>query len=179
MKWTKSENKKDWELHNELGLLARVIQEKSCPDVYRANMPDGYVSDILNLTRARSAAIALARDSRRPIPHKPGFGEVKRESIRILVKPMNLHGLFEAILEENSMSLCRSHQPLLDSARILIKMGYDPKSTIVMSQAGKPASLMAELGLAAKIRVDETTTTFKPFVEFDSAKRDKLNARGG
>jgi hypothetical protein len=42
------------------GILATIKPAPDWPAVYRVHMADGYVTDMVNLTRARDAAVCLA-----------------------------------------------------------------------------------------------------------------------
>ena len=44
-------------------LLATILPDSTWPNMWRVQMPDGHVSDMANLTRARDAAYVLALDS--------------------------------------------------------------------------------------------------------------------
>jgi hypothetical protein len=68
--------------------------------------------------------------------------------------PKKWAGLFEAKL--NGRLICRSRQPLLDSARKLLAEGYDPKTTLVLRYVGSEVDAMtATIGAAAKLTVNE------------------------
>jgi hypothetical protein len=41
-------------------LLATVVPDNDWPGLWRVHLPDGHVSDMVNLTRAKDAAVALA-----------------------------------------------------------------------------------------------------------------------
>ena len=41
-------------------LLATVEPDKDWPGMWRVHMPDGHVSDMVNLSRAKDAALSLA-----------------------------------------------------------------------------------------------------------------------
>jgi hypothetical protein len=41
-------------------LLATVERDREWPTVYRVHFPDGRLTDLVNLTRAKDAAVALA-----------------------------------------------------------------------------------------------------------------------
>jgi len=76
-------------------------------------------------------------------------------------------GRFEARYGEASEVLLVSRQPLLDTARVLIRVGCRPDAIIAMRrQTSTSDDLRAPLGIAAKLTVDETRTVFakwKPF----------------
>jgi hypothetical protein len=44
-------------------VLATILPDSTWPNMWRVQMPDGHVSDMANLTRARDAAYVLALDS--------------------------------------------------------------------------------------------------------------------
>jgi hypothetical protein len=41
-------------------ILATIKPDPDWPNLYRIHMPDGHVTDMVNLTRARDAAVCLA-----------------------------------------------------------------------------------------------------------------------
>jgi hypothetical protein len=41
-------------------LVATIIQDEKYPSMWRVRLPNGHVSDMVNLTRAKDAAMALA-----------------------------------------------------------------------------------------------------------------------
>ena len=41
--------------------VASIIQDDKYPQMWRVKLPDGSISDMVNLTRAKDAAISLAR----------------------------------------------------------------------------------------------------------------------
>ena len=41
-------------------LLATIVPDKDWPGLWRVNLPDGDVTDMVNLTRAKDAAVCLA-----------------------------------------------------------------------------------------------------------------------
>ena len=66
-------------------------------------------------------------------------------------------GYYEARLGEKGRKLCKSTQPLLDSARSLLASGFDPSFTLVMCHAGsRMVCLSAPIGVAAALTVEET-----------------------
>ncbi|QQO19144.1 hypothetical protein JJB98_04095 [Bradyrhizobium diazoefficiens] len=70
-------------------------------------------------------------------------------------------------IERSEGVLLISRQPLLDSARLFLKLGCDPRATIAMRRRGSTRDdLIGIIGGAAKLTVDETKTAFakwKPF----------------
>lgn len=50
-------------------VLARVLPDEKYPAMWRIHWPDGEVSDMVNLTRARDAARALVRKKYPRLPH--------------------------------------------------------------------------------------------------------------
>jgi len=50
-------------------VLARVRPDEKYPTMWRIHWPDGEVSDMVNLTRARDAARVLARKKYPRLPH--------------------------------------------------------------------------------------------------------------
>jgi hypothetical protein len=49
-------------MHGER-VIASLIRDRDFPHLYRVKLPDGFVSDMVNLTRAKEAARLLARVS--------------------------------------------------------------------------------------------------------------------
>jgi hypothetical protein len=41
-------------------LLATIVPDNDWPGLWRVHLPDGHVSDMVNLTRAKDAAVCLA-----------------------------------------------------------------------------------------------------------------------
>ena len=41
-------------------VLASIEPDKTCPDMWRVRLPDGYLSEMVNLSRAKDAAAWLA-----------------------------------------------------------------------------------------------------------------------
>ena len=82
-------------------------------------------------------------------------------------------GRFEARLD--GRLLCRSRQPLLDAARILLAEGCDPDERIVMRHAGSTVdALSAKVGVAAGLTVSESHgpprfVRWQPFHRFQDA----------
>jgi hypothetical protein len=63
-------------------------------------------------------------------------------------------GRFEACLD--GTIICRSRTPLLTSARVLLRQGYDPNSIISMRVDGSATtSMRMHLGAAANLTVEE------------------------
>ncbi len=56
----------------------------------------------------------------------------------------------------DGVRLCTSHQPFLDSARVLLQAGGDPSTRIVMRRKGSDVDcLISTIGAAAKLTVKE------------------------
>jgi hypothetical protein len=95
------------------------------------------------------------------------------KNIDIIVSPRvdqngGLHPYdFDCWLEEGPL-LCTSRQPFLQAARVLIALGHDPVTTLIMRHNhSKVGSLRARLGAAAGLSIDEHNGTrfvsWKPF----------------
>jgi hypothetical protein len=63
-------------------------------------------------------------------------------------------GRFEA-KDSDGKLLCVSHQPLLDSARVLIGAGFPPETKLVMYTPDGLVSIKAPLGTASELTVIE------------------------
>jgi hypothetical protein len=104
--------------------------------------------------------------------------QLEHVSIPVIVTAaLGRAGAFTARVD--GAELCTSRKPLLDAARRLIELGYNPGSFVEMWHAGADHfSLRARLGDAAKLTVDEHNGTvfgpWKPFprsaVQPDSAQ---------
>ena|SRR6187402_3348162 len=94
----------------------------------------------------------------------------------ILVTPAG-RGEFAAHLDGRLLHKS-THQPLLDCARILLKEGADPGAKIEMRHNGADhVALWGVIGMAAKLRVRETTRTGTPsFVPWEAFKRGSEDA---
>lgn len=58
---------------------------------------------------------------------------------RLLITSTGAPGNFTARLESDGMVIVRSsRQPLVDGARVLIELGFDPATLLAMRHAGKP-----------------------------------------
>jgi hypothetical protein len=77
--------------------------------------------------------------------------------IIIVVSPTTSAGFFQAKLEYvNEVLVQNSRQPFFDAARVLVEKGYDSNVLLVMKHLGSDiAALRAQLGEAAKLRVEE------------------------
>jgi hypothetical protein len=73
-------------------------------------------------------------------------------------------------LSDGTVLVSRSRQPLLDAARVLIQQGYSPSARIEMWRPGASQYAMrGVLGVAARLTVDETRTTFAQWKPFSSS----------
>ena len=71
------------------------------------------------------------------------------------VRPAGRHGQYTAALD--GRDLVTSRQPFLDSARVLLAEGFDPKSRLVMRWATTGTeSLRSTIGYAAGLTVNES-----------------------
>jgi hypothetical protein len=85
---------------------------------------------------------------------------------------------FDAKIEDRVV-VTRTTQPLLDACRRLVAEGIDPDTRIVMRHTGSKANaLLAEVGIAAKLTVNEYGDGRSPpkFVAWDG--QDPLVAGG-
>jgi hypothetical protein len=72
------------------------------------------------------------------------------------VTPTSKRGHYVARLEDGRVLGKPSKQPLLDAARELLGLGYEPTTVLVMRHAGSDTdSLTCQIGPAAKLRVKE------------------------
>jgi len=77
-------------------------------------------------------------------------------------------------------NICSSHQPFLDSARVLLKRGCDPNAVLAMYRPGDAAwSLRASIGRAAGLTVNESRTAFAEWKPFCPAAVSPLVAQHG
>jgi hypothetical protein len=49
-----------WQLRRPGGAVTEVVPDSRYPSMYRVKLPDGSISDMINLTRAKDAALSLA-----------------------------------------------------------------------------------------------------------------------
>jgi hypothetical protein len=76
------------------------------------------------------------------------------------IEPANRRGLFVARVAADFRFLCKSRQPFVDSARVLLQEGIDPETILISRLAGQDHnSLRSKVGLAAKVTVDEHNGT--------------------
>ena len=76
--------------------------------------------------------------------------------IRLIIFPAQTPGKFIARLEDGT-KVCRSHQPIAEGARELLKRGFDPSLPITMRHHGKgfDSYLPHSLGVWAQITYSE------------------------
>ena len=48
-------------LHYRRRVVATLVADEDWPKLYRVHLPDGRITDMVNLTRAKDAAVTLAR----------------------------------------------------------------------------------------------------------------------
>ena len=97
--------------------------------------------------------------------------------IVITVKPVDRYGTFDAYLGERLMTT--SHQPFLDSARVLLAEGVDPATPLIMRHAGSQTdSLKGPVGAAAKLTVKETSPEGPIFRTWEPYPFQKGGERG-
>jgi hypothetical protein len=91
------------------------------------------------------------------------------EVVRILIKCTG-QNRYCAWLPQGFKLVSSSRQPLLDSARVLLDLGYLPDIWVEMWRPGAAQFAMrAVLGVAAQLTVDETRTIFAPWRPFPSS----------
>jgi hypothetical protein len=73
--------------------------------------------------------------------------------IRIDVRPANRRGMYTAAIA--GRDLCTSRQPFLDSARVLLGEGADPRTELVMRRENGTISLTSTVGYAAELTVED------------------------
>jgi hypothetical protein len=94
----------------------------------------------------------------------------------IFITPVG-RGRFEVHYGKGSEVLLVSRQPLLDTARVLIRVGCRPDAIIAMRrQTSISDDLRAPLGIAAKLTVDETRTVFAKWKPFSQSAVFPANA---
>jgi hypothetical protein len=135
-----------------------VRPDDTWPAMWRVHWPDGQVSDMVNLSRAKDAATLTTNLGWRAVPasERPPVAPVEpavTSDVSICVHECRDHpGSFEAVLDGET--LCRSRQPFITSARILIERGYDPDMVLTMQHAGSNTiALRGRLGAVAKVEV--------------------------
>jgi hypothetical protein len=52
-------------------LAGEIAQDKTYPNMWRVRLPDGHLSDMVNLTRAKDACTAMAATHERKGRHSP------------------------------------------------------------------------------------------------------------
>jgi hypothetical protein len=87
-----------------------------------------------------------------------------------------LPGVFDAYVD--GRWVCRSPEPLLHSARVLLRRGTDPAARIGMVHAAKPdlIALSAEIDAAARWTVKETPKVGPGFVPWKGVSRSHVLA---
>lgn len=92
--------------------------------------------------------------------------------------PRNRKGEFNAlytVTDATGRVLCSTRTPLPSAARVLLQEGHAPASVISMTREGETAwSLMAPLGVAAKLTVRENETVGPVFAPYDAAALAQL-----
>jgi hypothetical protein len=94
----------------------------------------------------------------------------------IFIAPLK-RGRFEVRYGEARDVLLVSRQPLLDTARLLIRVGCRPDAIIAMRRRTSISDdLRAPLGVAAKYTVDETKTVFAKWKPFSQSAVVRVDA---
>ena len=89
--------------------------------------------------------------------------------MKIFVRELNNHGIYEAFLEGHDKRLVVSRMPLLAAARALLKLGFDPDERLEMWREGKEAwDLAGNLGGLASLVVKEEQMAGPAFRRFKS-----------
>ena len=89
-----------------------------------------------------------------------GASLAKTNMVMIIITPTEglrgRRGHFDASLDDGHVLVRASRHPLVDAARRLIDLGYEPTTVLVMRHAGSDTNcLTAQIGVAAKLRVKE------------------------
>lgn len=76
-------------------------------------------------------------------------------------------------------NICRSHQPFVDSARVLLKRGFDPNIVLAMFRPNETAwALRATIGYAGRLTVDDYHgTRFAPWKAYSGSAVSALVAQ--
>ena len=99
---------------------------------------------------------------------------------RIIIAPLyDRPGIYAARLD--GRLICKSRQPFLDAARILLAAGSDPSTILTMRHDGSTTdSLKATIGAAAKLTVIERNRDgprFEPFRRWKAVSRSAVAPR--
>ena len=80
----------------------------------------------------------------------------------VYVAEIERRGRYRAELEDGTVLVESSNQPLLDSARVLIGQGIDPDTELVMARrATGEHSIRGKAGALAKLTVQNSQTRFR------------------
>jgi len=138
----------------------KIVPESKYPGMYRIVLPDGSLSDVLNLCRAKDTAVRFEHIAPAPPPPPPPLITGPRIDITIspCLKPAMMGGgmvhrdEYDAYLGDRLV--CSSWTPFFDAARVLIAEGHDPEATLVMRHRGSDHDVLwAKLRYAATLTV--------------------------
>ena len=136
----------------------KIVPDSKYPNMYRIVLPDGRLSDMLNLSRAKDTAARFEHIAPAPPPPLITGPRIDITISPCLKKAMMGGGKvhrdeFNTYLGDRL--LCSSSRtPFVDAARALIAAGHDPEATLVMRHRGSNHdALWAKLGYAATLTV--------------------------
>jgi hypothetical protein len=118
-------------------VMATIVPDETWPGMWRVRMPDGHLTDMVNLTRAKGAAVALSRavscpgetrDDGAPDTTQVINTIVPASALRLVIEPTPNGRKWTARL--NDRVICCSVWPFVKSARLLLAEGH-PADTMV------------------------------------------------
>jgi hypothetical protein len=144
-------------------VMATIVPDEAWPAMWRVRMPDGHLIDMVNLTRAKDAAVAASRAVNRP--GKTGDNSAPENTtqaistaepaapLRIVIEPTASGRKWTARL--GGRVLCVSAWPFVKSARLLLAEGY-PADTVVEVWRPNAAewAMRGNLGAVAATLID-------------------------
>jgi hypothetical protein len=124
----------------------------------RAGVPRANNSNALICQTSIAASIGAKGLSASLSNHSP---------LKVLLELTDRRGRSRASLPDGTVLVGSSRQPFLGAARVLMAMGYSPDCWLEGWRPGATAfALIARLGVAAGLTVDETRTVFEPWKPF-------------
>jgi hypothetical protein len=142
--------------------MATIVPDKTWPGMWRVRMPDGHLTDMVNLTRAKDAAVALSRAVR--CPGDPEHTTqaintiVPASPLRLVIEPTASGRKWTARLDDRV--LCVSVCPFVKSARRLLAEGHAPDTMMEMWRPNAAEwALRGRLGAVAATVVDGETAS--------------------
>jgi hypothetical protein len=90
---------------------------------------------------------------------------------------VRLSGRFDCLLG-NRVLIAGTDEPLLDAARALLKLGFDPDGTVAMRHTGADHDAVSgRIGTAAALTVREDCMRFRRYEEFPPTARQYRRVR--